>query len=81
VASWFERKTGLLDVKVKSITSHYTSIFSDGIKKLGAPFYRTEGMIFEGVESDGRITLRDQMNTVHIIGDGEDILWSDYEHN
>jgi hypothetical protein len=81
VASWFERKTGLLDVKVKSIVSHYSSTFSDGIKKLGEPFYRMERMGFEGMRTDGRITLRDQMDTVHIIGDGEDILWSDYENN
>ena len=81
IFSWFERKNGLLEVKVKSILSRYSSTFSDGIKKLGTSVYRKERMEFDGIETDGRITLRDQMNTVHTIGDGEDILWSDYDNN
>ena len=81
VASWFERKVGLDEVKSKSVISHYTSLFSEGIKALGTPLYRKKNMVFKSIEVDGKITLRDHMNTVYLIEDGEDILWSDYPTN
>ena len=81
VASWFEQKRGLKDLNVKSIVTRYSSTFSNGIKSLGNPVYRKMTMSFEQVENDGQITLQDQMEKNHLIGDGEDITWTNYAHN
>ena len=81
VASWFEQKAGLQGVKNKAVISRYSSTFSTGIKSLGGPFYRKKNMAFGGIESDGKITLRDHLNQAHLIEDGEDISWSNYEKN
>jgi len=81
VASWFEQKTGLNEVKGKEVIAQYSATLSDGIKSLGEPFYRNKIMRFERMEINGKIRLIDEMNTVHIIEDGEDIIWANYVKN
>ena len=81
VASWFEQKTGIPDLKNKAVLSGYDSAFSDSQKDLGNPLYRKLEMRYNGVEVDGKITLLDHRSKVHLIEDGEDINWSNYSPN
>mgnify|MGYP006204792275 CR=1 FL=1 len=81
VASWFERKSGLNEVKPKSILTHYSTTFCDGMKALGSPVYRNDKMVFERLENDGRIILLDHMKKTHLVDDGEDIIWTNYAKN
>tara|TARA_B110000305_G_scaffold197794_1_gene223602 strand:+ start:217 stop:1689 length:1473 start_codon:yes stop_codon:yes gene_type:complete len=81
VASWFEQKDGMNELKQKSIIAKYTSLFSKGLQALGAPIYRAQSMTFVETESKGRIILQDRMGNIHLVQDGEDITWTNYATN
>ena len=56
----------------------FSEYFSNSIKVLGIPFYRNEKMSFSSIENSGEIRLKDEKNKKYIVGEGEDISWSNY---
>ena len=78
VASWFEKKHDVDDVKRKAFLAHYLTVFKSSLNSLGEPFYRGLKMAFEKIDNDGKITLKDDTNASHQIEDGEHIIWSNY---
>ena len=78
VASWFERKDDVNDVKRKAFLEHYLTVLESSLTRLGEPFYRGIEMAFEKIDYDGRITLKDGSKKSHLIEDGEHVIWSNY---
>ena len=79
VASWFERKDEVTDVKTNAFLSNYLTVLESSLNYLGEPFYRGIEMVFEKIDYDGRITLKDGSKKSHLIEDGEHVIWSNYK--
>ena len=78
VASMFEKRTEVKDQTNNEIISRFTEYFSNSMKALGIPFYRNEKMRFSSIENSGEIRLKDEKNKKYIVGEGEDVSWSNY---
>ena len=78
VASWFEQKRGIGNVKKSDFLIRYTTVLENSLPALGKPFYRQKEMTFKSIDSDGKMTLSDSSKSPRTIGDGEHIIWSNY---
>ena len=74
----FEKRTDVKDQTNSEVLSRFSEYFSNSIKALGIPFYRNENMSFSCIEHGGEIRLKDEKNKKYIVGEGEDISWSNY---
>ena len=81
VASWFERKEGVDEVKRKAFLAHYSTVLESTVKLLGEPIYRSKKMSFQAIENSGKMTLQDEEMKSHLIEDGEHIVWTNYSTN
>ncbi len=79
VASWFEQKSGINDVKKKSFLEYYSEVFGTTLEVLGKPFYRDTEMKFNSIDTEGKMTLLEAPKKLHTIEDGEHVIWSNYD--
>lgn len=78
VASWFEQKAGVENVKKKAFLTQYSAVLESSLKLLGKPFYRGKEMNFSTIGMEGKMTLLEEPKKSHIIEDGEHVDWSNY---
>ena len=76
IASYFERRSDVKKINLKTLTKEFLIVLKEGQSMLGEPFYRSKKWVIEGLNQNGNLVLSNDANERVEIQDGEDIQWS-----
>jgi BirA family biotin operon repressor/biotin-[acetyl-CoA-carboxylase] ligase len=76
IASYFERRSDVKKINLKTLTKEFLIVLKEGQSMLGEPFYRSKKWVIEGLNPNGNLVLSNDANERVEIQDGEDIQWS-----